>query len=363
MKRIGILTLHRANNFGAVLQNYALQKAINSLGYECETIDYKIPQVDQAYKNVTIRKDKNPIRKLAGLYWDMLNLKQGRENTYKFNEFRNKYIKLSSKTYDSMTINEATYDLYIVGSDQVWNTQIIKNDNINTFSLGFTGSKKAAYAVSSGSVELMIPLDNIKKFDYITAREMELCEYLDKHHIHSKIVCDPTLLLTKKDWQKLIRDIKIDHSGYVYLYYVDGRRSEAACIAKDFAKKNSLDVVYSRRLDHQAELNNYGINRFSDGPLEFIKEIECADFVVVSSFHGVVFSILMEKNFIALLHESTGSRVKSILSKVGLQDRIVNSIDDYQSGKFPAIDYSKVRPIVENWRKESLEELRKICEL
>lgn len=134
-------------------------------------------------------------------------------------------------------------------------------------------------------------------------------------------------------------------------------------IAKDLARKNNLDVVYSKRLDSESERNHYGINRFSDGPLDFIKEIECADYVVVSSFHGVAFSILMEKNFIALLHENTGSRVHSLLRKLGLQDRIVKNFEDYQNRKFAAIDYTRVRPIIENWKMESIEHLRKICEL
>lgn len=156
---------------------------------------------------------------------------------------------------------------------------------------------------------------------------------------------------------------KVTRVLYEQGYYIDSGRNDAACIAKDLARKNNLDVVYSKRLDSESERNHYGINRFSDGPLDFIKEIECADYVVVSSFHGVAFSILMEKNFIALLHENTGSRVHSLLRKLGLQDRIVKNFEDYQNRKFAAIDYTRVRPIIENWKMESIEHLRKICEL
>ena len=363
MKRIGILTLHRANNFGAVLQNYALQKAIKRLGYECETIDYMIPQIDYEYKDVKFFRGKNPFKNCMGLYWDLKNKKQSQVSSYKFDEFRRRYLTLSSKSYDSLTIAEASYDLFIVGSDQVWNADIIRSNSISTFSLEFTDSRKASYAASCGTVKALIPLDKIREFDYITVRETELFDYLKKNKIHSEIVCDPTLLLTKGEWKDLTHDTVIDHGKYVYLYYIDSGRNDAACIAKDLARKNNLDVVYSKRLDSESERNHNGINRFSDGPLDFIKEIECADYVVVSSFHGVAFSILMEKNFIALLHENTGSRVHSLLRKLGLQDRIVKNFEDYQNRKFAAIDYTRVRPIIENWKMESIEHLRKICEL
>ena len=94
MKRIGILTLHRANNFGAVLQNYALQKAIKRLGYECETIDYMIPQIDYEYKDVKFFRGKNPFKNCMGLYWDLKNKKQSQVSSYKFDEFRRRYLTL-----------------------------------------------------------------------------------------------------------------------------------------------------------------------------------------------------------------------------------------------------------------------------
>lgn len=363
MKKIGILTLQSANNFGAVLQNYALQKAIIKLGYKCETINYRIPQIDDEYKNIKIFRTRNPVYNLICLYWDLRNLGKARINSKKYDEFRKKYIALSTREYNVENIAEAEYDLFIVGSDQVWNTGIIRSNNTNTFSLEFTSSKKASYAASCGNINALIPLEAIRNFDYVTVRENELFEYLLQNGIYSNVVCDPTILLTKAEWKDLVKDIRMDYRGYVYLYYIDSGKNDAALIANDLANKNKLKVIYSKRLDKDADTNSYGINRFSDGPLDFIKEIECAEYVVVSSFHGVVFSILMEKNFIALLHENTGSRVYSLLSRVGLQDRIVKNVEDYRRRNFAAIDYSKVRPLIEKWKTESIKHLRKICEL
>lgn len=363
MKKIGILTLHGANNFGAVLQNYALQKSISRMGYQCETIDYRISQIDYEYKNLKLFRGKNPVKNIRGLYWDFKNLKDAQISSRKFDEFRNRYITLSPKQYTGSTIATASYDLFIIGSDQVWNNGIIRNDNIDVFTLSFTQSKKAAYAASCGNIKSLVPVSRIKQFDYVTVRENDLCDYLVENGISAKVVCDPTILLTKEDWEDLISETPIDHSEYVYLYYIDSGKNDAANIAKVIAKQSNKKVFYSRKMDKDAMKCKYGTNRFSDGPLDFIKEIACADFVVVSSFHGVVFSIIMEKNFITLLHESTGSRVQSLLKNLGLQDRIVRNLEDYQKRVFPEIDYSKVTPIIQELRTESLAALREICNL
>lgn len=363
MKKIGILTLHRANNYGAVLQNYALQQALLNLGAECETIDYIIPQIEKEYKNITLYRGLNPLKSICGLFWDIVNYSNSSCAYKKFEEFRNSKLQISSRRFDKTTINQCMYDVIIVGSDQVWNSGIVRYDNIPTFGLDFTKSIKATYAASCGNIKSIIPIELIRKFDYITVREKDLCDYLNDKGISAELVCDPTILLTKEVWQELIVDTKIDHSNYVYLYYIDSGKDEAAQIANDIASKEGINVYYSKRIDIDAIKHNYGVNRFSDGPLEFIKEIEQAEYVVVSSFHGVVFSILFEKEFVTLLHDNTGSRVFSLLKQLGLEDRIVKDYADYKCRKFDKIDFSSVRLKLDVMRKKSLEELRRISML
>lgn len=102
-EKIGILTLHGANNFGAVLQNYALQKSISRMGYQCETIDYRISQIDYEYKNLKLFRGKNPVKNIRGLYWDFKNLKDAQISSRKFDEFRNRYITLCAYRLNSAT--------------------------------------------------------------------------------------------------------------------------------------------------------------------------------------------------------------------------------------------------------------------
>lgn len=361
MKKIGILTLHRANNYGAVLQNFALLRTIGFLGFFAETIDYVIPIIDDGYRPKLFLKNKNKFQMLKANCWNMFNISNELRQYNKYKDFRNKYLKISKDSFDKTTISNSDYDLYIVGSDQIWNKDIVDNEHEQTFCLEFTNMKKASYAASCGSIYYLFDLSEIKDFDYITVREQELCDYLNNNGIKAKVVCDPTLLLSKREWLGLISDVSLDHSNYVYLYYVGSGRDEAAKIANDVASNLGDKVYYSQKVDRRSR--KYGINRFSDGPLDFLKEIANADYVVVSSFHGTVFSILFEKQFVALLHKETGSRVKSLLTKLGLEDRIVDNYDDYKTRKFTPIDYDRVRPILEQWRQESLEELKKICEL
>lgn len=363
MKKIGILSFHRANNYGAVLQNYALQQSIKKMGYTSETIDYIIPRFEKEYKVRKIVLKRNIKDCFVANFWNALNYKNAKIQYKKYEQFREKYLSISMTPVTKESIGDTSYDIYISGSDQVWNECIVGSNDIRTFTLAFTNSKRASYAASCGNIEVLDNLEDIKNFDYITVREDDLSIELTRVGIANRVVCDPTILLTKSEWLRLLKHTTSDHEKYVYLYYIDSGKNEAAKIAKAVAQEKKMDVYYSKKYDMDAFLNKYGVNSYSDGPLDFINEIRCAEYVVVSSFHGVVFSILMEKEFVALLHEQTGSRVVSLLNKLGLSDRIVKDYEDFKSKIFNPINYGLVNTVVDAWRTESLNELRKICEL
>ncbi|MEG2908006.1 MAG: polysaccharide pyruvyl transferase family protein [Erysipelotrichaceae bacterium] len=366
MKKIGVLTLHGADNFGAVLQNFALQQAIIILGYSSETIDYCIPEIEKEYQVFSTRISKNPLTQIKRSFWEFVNYKQAMISKKKYNDFRKNYLRISEKRYNHNNICEAVYDIFICGSDQVWNKNIIRENNKDVFDLSFTNRMKASYGASCGSIKSLIDrLNYIENFSYITVRENELHNFLKQKGIESTVVCDPTLLIKKEQWEVLIKDINIEHSNYIYLYYIDDGREDAAKIAKYIASKINVMIINSKKYDYLSLKNKYGVNTFSDGPLDFLKKIESSTLVVVSSFHGTVFSILFEKQFVVILHKHTGTRVQTLLRKLGLEDRIFIDFDDFinRESTFKKIDYSKINITLNEWRKESLEELRKICEL
>lgn len=367
MKKIGILTFHRADNFGAVLQNYALQQAIKMLGMEVETIDYRSPTLEMQYRFWNFAKRGEVLLyTLKQIASAILNLHNIIISKKKFENFRKNYLKISVREYDADTISTTEYDVYIAGSDQIWNKEIIGKEDIPAYTLAFTEAHTAAYGASCGSEDYLIDdVETISRIQLITVREQQLCDRLKKMSIVSKVVCDPVFLLNREKWLKVIRNMTQIRHKYVFLYYIDEGKEQAAMIAKAIAFSIKAKVHYPRKYDKAALINHYGINRFSDGPLDFLNEIYQAEYVVSSSFHGVAFAILMEKEFVAVLHKKTGERVKNLLEYLGLEERIVFDRQDFQkrSPYWGPIDYNRVRIKLSEYREKSMECLKEMCEL
>lgn len=367
MKRIGILTFHKADNYGAVLQNYALQQAIITMGMKPETIDYYSQAVEKVYKIWGSVRFKFSIlclvKKIAS---NIMNFRNAVISKKKFEYFRKKYLNISSVRYDADTISTAEYDVYIAGSDQIWNKLILGKEDIPVYTLAFAEEHTATYGASSGSEDNFInDVESISKIQLITVREQQLHNALKKVGIISRVVCDPVFLLEKDNWIKLIKNTPRKKYKYVFLYYLDNGKEQAAMIAKSIADSMGIKIYYPRKYDMLSIMNHYGINRFSDGPLDFLDEIYRAEYVVSSSFHGVAFALLMEKDFVAVLHKETGERVKNLLEHLGLEERIVTDLEEFQKRNrhWESIDYRIVREKVNKFREESMECLREICRL
>lgn len=367
MKKIGIITFHRADNYGAVLQNYALQQAVMMRGMKAETIDYYSPAIEMPYQIWGSAKRRGSLLRILKRTANVImNLHNTIVSQRKYKDFRENYLNISAEKYDADTISNAIYDVYIAGSDQIWNKEIIGKEDIPAYTLAFTGEHTAAYGASSGSEEYLIDeVDSISKIQLITVREKQLCDALGRRGIASKVVCDPVFLLDKDKWKKIIKDMPQMRHKYVFLYYIDEGREQAAVIAKMVATSTKARVHYPRKYDKAALLHGYGINKFSDGPLDFLNEIDQAEYIVSSSFHGAAFAILMEKEFVAVLHKKTGERVKNLLAYLGLEERIVSDKVDFQkrSPHWKPINYNTVRKKLDELRRESMECLREMCEL
>lgn len=365
--KAAIVSFHNTKNFGAVLQNYALQLAIRELGYEVVTIDFR-NQDETASESIKYKnqKDGNLINNIIRDVFLILNAKRINMRKYRFEDFVTKNISLS-KSCTSRTIGELAecYDVYICGSDQVWNRAISPTD-ILIYALNFVKSKpKASYAASSGSNDLTDEslLECVRKLDYVTVREQSLKDSLKKRGIRCVTVCDPTLLSDREAWLKLIEGIEPHTKGKGFLYYVDDEAGKVCSkIAQDYGKKkricNPVPISKGVIKFHQESV-------FEDGPAEFLADLQATDFVVTSSFHGTVFSLLFEKEFIAVPWGKKGQRLTDLLYEVGLEDRIVYSFEDYQKRKneFHKIDYSAVRHKIQSMRENSRNELNTICNL
>lgn len=361
--RIGIVTFHRADNYGAVLQNYALIKALREMNEDAETIDYRCPEIEKNYqlRNKPIVSLFRPKSIFTALKYPFA-IRKEQVRKEKFEEFRHTYIPMTkSYTEEELRKNAPEFDAYIAGSDQIWNGLIFKGKHNPIYTLEFAPEgKRIAYAVSSGNSEL-IPQDSyaaISEFNHIMARERELQLMLrEKLGIKADLCVDPVFLLDQKTWKSMLVDRKV--SGQIFLYRVGRGTQGAVDIARYYQKKCGGKIVYPMPFDRK--IGVFSDCRYTAGPLDFLQMIGESEFIIASSFHAVAFSLILEKDFVVLPQKDTNSRVKDLLKLVGLENRMFETFEDYRVSctSLKSIDYSTVRKTIKEERERSLLLLRK----
>lgn len=352
MKKAGIMTFHFCDNYGALLQCYALRHTINTFpDINAEVINYNPNWSFKEYENPVIKK-----RYLMKLD--------------RFDEFRKDCIgAVSPVIYD---INDAEkYNYYITGSDQVWNTSFsFVNEH---YFLDFVpqDAKRISYAASIG-----LPVDSpklnkdmfekyIPRFDNISLREKTHIPFVSQ--FTDKEVCsvsDPTLLLKSDDYDELCKDASYPDGDYLFLYFLAHDDSEPLIInyANMIARKFNLKVVYSMPDVPVRLFKNESESAFSYGPKEFVSAIKHAKIVITNSFHGTIFSILHHTPFFTFLVQSMQSRITDLLGETGLSDRIVYGYRPLSNDMLD-VDFSKADAVLEEKRKESMAFLKKALDI
>jgi hypothetical protein len=346
--KIGILTFHRAENFGATLQAYALQEYISSLGYEVEIIDYRNKALEKAYDLSDfsfLLKRKNIIASLSTLFIRMITYKDqlGRKNKYQ--SFREKYLRISKKKYLSEKDFENEYDIYICGSDQIWNA-FLTGGLDPVYFINFKTKKeikKIAYAASSESYVnyekyhdiLPIFLDN---FDAISVREEYLAVELKKYTSKKiETTLDPTFLFDRFFYMKILKDPNF--RNYILVYHLYESRF-ASGLANNIAKEKGLSIV-EIHAGFTIHINKKRHKQTLD-PLELIGFICFADIIFTSSFHGMAFSLIFNKNFY-VVNKGYNTRLRYLLNLLNIENRLINSSPVNTED---AIDYSKIQEIL-----------------
>ena len=322
-KKIGILTYHDSDNYGSVLQAYALSHYVNSLGANCEIINYRKPEVKKLYNIWKRPTSRNAILTDIFQIPQYIKLKKRKEN---FEKFRKKYLPLSKTLYTKKEdLKNSEYDLYIVGSDQVWNTNIVDFDS--SYLLDFTNERKFAYAASFGSsiknIDSFYPYKHLfEKFDKITVRESagkKLCE--DQLNLSVDLVCDPVFLLSADEWRKL-KAPNFINEDYIFCYFAGGVSTEMEKFSKNLALKHNCKRVIVTFDWHDWNKKDQ-IKSFESGPQEFISLLDSAKFVCTNSFHGTAFSIILNKKFfVDGIHSDV--RIKTLLAISNKEDSLLN---------------------------------------
>ncbi len=371
--KVGILTFWWSNdNYGQLLQCYALQKYLRDAGHDAFLIRYN-SQNDFTRSPVFIRllKALNPILLFKYLNYRVNSRKsivEAKLHDRHFEDFRNKYIVQSEKIYSSyseLKENPPEADVYIAGSDQVWNFSFCKNikkckNLIHAYFLDFGKSetKRMSYAASWSCsdlypdiIEEIRPL--IAKFDYVSVREkggIELCRKCG--YENAELVPDPTLLLSAEDYRKIYSENKINvpYKPYLLLYMLSNACDFDIDNVYDFAAEKNLDVIY---VTGNSKIDSY-TKTFATIP-EWLYLVDNAEYVVTNSFHCCVFSLILKKKFgvVPLIGKvfSMNERIENLFRLFGIKGRwIKNGFEflenDYEGNVFSNINNKDFRRII-----------------
>lgn len=345
--KIGILTFHCAHNYGAVLQCYALQKVLKNMGYNVEVINYTPLYFVNFYHYFYWRRfiSKKPLLLIKSTLLEFRILKKRYLRYQAFKQFIYKHISLSTKFCNNKKISE-NYDIYIMGSDQIWNPNITSGFDSAYF--GFFPFKKKdrvyiSYAASMGKTNLT-PKETeyfkhaLKNFNGISVREEELKKCLQQLTSQEiRTVLDPTLLLPLTAWEDIL--IKPTISERYILVYQVRQDDNTVRIAQLIAQQLNCQII---EISANVRLGNK--NRIKTletcAPEEFLGLIKYSTCVITTSFHGTVFSILFKKDFYCIkLDDDSNSRSSSLLKIFNLSSRMISK---ESSPQMTAINYKNV---------------------
>lgn len=352
--KISTITCHKVYNYGATLQAYALQKYLEVSGHQVSIIDFRPWYNNDRYNVFYYNRNKsgrmtllmNKIPLLRYLYLPFAFYCKGRPITWDrkkpFDDFDKRYLHLTNRTYytsNQLRNNPPQADVYIAGSDQIWNTYC-ENGKEPGYYLDFGNQKtrRISYAAS-------VATDNIAKeciafvrkqlsnFDCISVRESSSIQALKEIGINNvSCVLDPVFLISKANWIEMaVKANKYTAISEPYLLVYDfiGNDINMKEFAVTYAKKKNLHVV---SINDYAPRNYANININDAGPLEFLSLLMNAECIISSSFHATAFSVIFNKEFYSfpLIGQNNSARMRDLLFNLGLDKRFKpEKEDDY----------------------------------
>lgn len=343
--RIGIMTMHRVQNVGSVLQAYALQNKIEQFGHDVEIIDYVFPPPKERHFSP---KD------VISWGWDAMQGFPARRKSKKMARFRNDFLHTSSieySTHEELISSPPKCDIYCTGSDQVWNPKHVGYDT--SFMLDFApkNAPRISYASSFATAEIEEPFFSLyaqflEKYDSLTVREQSGINIINKMTgKNAQVVCDPTLLLTKTEWETVANQTEVGLSkGYILIYllrYMFDPRPGFYNIVESVRQALNLPVYqfnpYSNDGFHKHIIPLRGM-----GPMDFVSLVKNASFIVTDSFHGAAFATIYNIPMIGIVKDASDAegRIATLRKNVGGENSIIQ-FDQTHSFVFNSSDFYK----------------------
>lgn len=352
--KIGILTFHCALNYGALMQTYGLQEYLKRAGHEVSVIDYRPDYLLRPYKIFPWRWEAalSVVRNLLFLVRAIWVFPIRMKRKKGFARFTEKYIHLCPMNFVDST---SDFDAFVFGSDQIWNPQITKGFDRIYFGHfpAAKGKRLVVYAASAGNVEHVKSnekefLSLLSSYTAISVREKSLADFINKQVEvkQAEVVVDPVLLAGRTVFEAIASKEKAG-KGYLLVFQLSYDVTfTTRRIAESIAKARGLEIV--ELVSSTESLKNRQLVETAS-PECFVSFFRDASYVVTTSYHGTVFSILFEKNF-TVVDSSASERMANLLSALDLNERLVKNEKDVI---FDKIDYRTVNKCLEKMRSVS----------
>lgn len=360
--KIGILTFHRAHNYGAMLQAYALHRMLSLKGHTVEFLSYRNEKIESAYKMWRWHYNSKvaAIINIKTLISEIITFTRWQKRRKAFKSFAKQYLPESKKiTKNDIQQKSFDYDALFFGSDQIWTTRFLKRfDTIYWGEIKLSHGVKIAYAPSMELTSLdEIQKDFVKRhlplFDAVSVRETYLAEMLSKiSGTQIRTVLDPTFLCMPKDYQPLIQSSKIKQFDNYLLVYQVGDFSIVHEIADYLANIIQCPIIEIRS---NVALNKQKWYKEELSPADFVSLIANATFVLTCSFHGTAFAVNFHKPFYSVLIKGMDTRAASLLEQTGLTARGIYTLHDINKNQMFNLNYKNVEKRLDLLRKESLD--------
>lgn len=362
LKKVAVITFHRAHNFGSVLQTYALQKFVQRIGQENGTeIDYTVIDLyttvqENLYKVFKPwRNPRNAVKNILTIpHAKALRIKHG-----KFTRFVNGRFRLTKRyiSEEELKNDPPEADYYISGSDQIWNVRA--KDFSSAYFLDFVRKgKKISYAASMGPLKINWAdydaescASALSEYAAVSVREQGSADNVAAiSDVKSDIHVDPTLLLSVAEWRKVQSDANYHDGQYILLYCLEPTKEQLA-MAKSVSKKLKLPIVVLR-YNNKNDMFNHFVKKYDSGPEDFLAYIDHAALVLSSSFHGTAFSLIYHKPFY-VFNGMKDNRIASILMKTKMAERSLESVSDTERVTLEAPDAQVIEELLDEERQKS----------
>ena len=355
------ITFHAAHNYGSMLQAFALQQTLTALGVDNEIINLRTDSQKEFYPRPELNAHNaivaGTVRKMQRRY-DL------------FEQFLKNHLKLTKEIADPDELASLSnnYDLFIAGSDQIWNPQC--HDFTFAYYLPFAG-RKISYATSFGQHGKAVKEESerirheLLEYDAVSVREQGSADIVkDLTGIEAEILPDPVALLDKEYWEELAGAAPVREKGYIFTYHPFPRHVFVGLSRRIGRKLHMSNVTSLVRPTLSGVVKNSGFcKELECGPLEFLNLVRHSSLVVSGSFHAVMFAIIFERPFFAI-NNGQDNRISHLLKVTGLEDRMIDqeNLNSRLAG-WQKIDFSKARKELERMRREGIDFLKRNCTL